>query len=87
MQIPDLDTLSLDDLKKLMLGVLEELARITAENAGLRVEINQLKGLKGIVTLTDDRRDKTSTQSRSRGSGDLAPCLHGRGSECPVRLG
>ena len=47
MQIPDLDTLSLDQLKKLMLGVLEELARISAENAALRVEINQLKGLKG----------------------------------------
>ena len=40
----------------------------------------------GIVTLTNDRRAKSCTQSRSCRSGDFAPCLHGRGSECPVRL-
>ena len=40
----------------------------------------------GIVTLADDRRDKSSIQSRSRRSSHLAPRLHGRGSECPVRL-
>ena len=40
----------------------------------------------GIVTLTNDRRDKSRTQSRLYRSRNLAPCLHGRGSECPVRL-
>ena len=40
----------------------------------------------GIVTLMNDRRDKSCTQSRSCRSGDLAPCLHGRGSERRVRL-
>ena len=40
----------------------------------------------GIVTLMNDRRDKSCIQSRSCRGGDLAPCLHGRGSERPVRL-
>ena len=39
-----------------------------------------------IVTLMNDRRDKSCIQSRSCRGGDLAPCLHGRGSERPVRL-
>jgi hypothetical protein len=47
MRIPDLDTLSLDQLKRLVLGIVEEMARISAENEALRAEINQLKGLKG----------------------------------------
>ena len=42
--------------------------------------------VKGIVTLMNDRRDKSCIQSRSCRGGDLAPCLHGRGSERPVRL-
>ena len=44
------------------------------------------KGQNGIVTLMNDRRDKSCIQSRSCRGGDLAPCLHGRGSERPVRL-
>ena len=43
--------------------------------------------LSGIVILTNDRRDKAPTQSRSCRRGDLAPRLHGRGSKCPARLG
>ena len=41
----------------------------------------------GIVTLTSNRRDKSSTQTRSCRSGDIAPRLHGSGPERPVRLG
>ena len=33
------------------------------------------------------RRDKSCTQSRSRGGGGLPPRLHGRGSERSVGLG
>jgi hypothetical protein len=40
----------------------------------------------GFVTLADDRCDKSSIQSRSRRSSHLASRLHGRGSDCPVRL-
>jgi hemerythrin len=47
MQIPDIDTLSFNQLKGLVLGILEELARISAENESLRAENNRLKGLKG----------------------------------------
>jgi hypothetical protein len=41
----------------------------------------------GIVTLTNNRCYRSSTQSRSCRSGDIAPRLHGAGSERPVRLG
>jgi hypothetical protein len=43
--------------------------------------------MKGIVTLTNNRCYRSSTQSRSCRSGDIAPRLHGAGSERPVRLG
>ena len=43
--------------------------------------------IRGIVTLTNNRRDESSTQSRSCRSGDIAPRLHGSGPERPVRLG
>ena len=35
------------------------------------------KQLQGIVTLMNDRRDKSCIQSQSCRGGDLAPCLHG----------
>jgi uncharacterized membrane protein len=41
----------------------------------------------GIVTLMDNRCYRSSTQSWSCRGGDIAPRLHGAGSERPVRLG
>ncbi len=44
---PDIDVLTPQALKPLALGLLEENARLAAENAALREEIARLKGLKG----------------------------------------
>lgn len=44
---PDIDSLPPFALKPLTLGLLEENARLTSENAALRDEIGRLKGLKG----------------------------------------
>ena len=60
MQIPDIDTLSVDQLKRLVLGILEELARISAENVSLRAENNRLKGLKGKPDITPSVPPKPS---------------------------
>ena len=40
----------------------------------------------GIVTLTNDGRDKSRTRSRLCCNRDLAPCLQSRDSECPARV-
>lgn len=45
--LPDVEGLGLDDLKKLGVELLEEVAALKAENAALREELARLKGLKG----------------------------------------
>ncbi len=45
--LPDIEVLSLDDLKRLVLHLLEEKVALRAEIMGLREEIARLKGLKG----------------------------------------
>ncbi len=44
---PDVDDLGLDELRKLVVELLERSAALKAENAALREEIARLKGLKG----------------------------------------
>jgi cell division septum initiation protein DivIVA len=44
---PDVDDLGLDDLRKLVVQVLEKIAVLEAENAALREEIARLKGVPG----------------------------------------
>ncbi len=43
--IPDVDDLSFDDLKKLVLRLFEEVSALRAENAAQAEEIARLKGL------------------------------------------
>jgi cell division protein FtsB len=47
-ELPDVDDLSVDDLNKLVLRVVEENAGLAAENAGLREEIARLKDLRAL---------------------------------------
>jgi hypothetical protein len=46
-RLPDIDELSIADLKRLLLEALAKIAELTAQNAALREEIARLKGLKG----------------------------------------
>jgi hypothetical protein len=50
-RLPDIDELSIADLKRLLLEALAKIAELTAENAVLREEIVRLKGLKGRPTI------------------------------------
>jgi hypothetical protein len=49
--LPDIEALSLDDLKRLVLQFLEEIAALKSEITALREEIAHLKGLKGRPNL------------------------------------
>ena len=46
-QSPDISTLNLEELQKLVLGLMQDMAQLRAENVLLREEIARLKGLKG----------------------------------------
>lgn len=59
----DLDALSLDDLKKLLVRALAETAQLKAENAALREEIARLKGLPGKPRLKPSGMDKQSERA------------------------
>ena len=54
----DIEDLSLEDLKRLLLEVLEENAKLRSENEALREEIARLKGLKGRPQLKPSGMDK-----------------------------
>ncbi len=58
--LPDIDALAVDDLKVLILRVIEENAGLKAENAALREEIARLKGLKGPPKLKPSGMEKGS---------------------------
>jgi hypothetical protein len=79
--IPDVDDLSINELKKLVLRLLEENAALKAEIAALREEVLRLKGLKGRPRLrpsgmepaTDGKaKDGTSGKRRGRGAKRMA---------------
>ncbi|HEX9809502.1 MAG TPA: transposase [Alphaproteobacteria bacterium] len=67
--LPDIDGLCGDDLKSLLLRVLEENAALRAEVAALRQENRRLKGLKGPPSLKPSGMDKGSEATSKRGSG------------------
>jgi hypothetical protein len=67
---PDLEGISTEELKRLLLGALEKIAALTAENAALRAEIARLKGLKGPPALKPSGMEKASpppTPPRGKG--------------------
>ena len=60
----DLEALDLDDLKRLVLQHLEEIAALKSEIAALREENARLKGLKGRPKLKPSGMDKTAAERR-----------------------
>jgi len=65
----DIDGLGVEDLKGLLLRVLEENAALRAEVAALRAEVRRLKGLKGPPSLKPSGMDKATEVRPKRGSG------------------
>lgn len=57
---PDVDALTSEGLKKLVLQLLEKVTSLEAENAALREEIARLKGLKGRPKLRPSGMDKAT---------------------------
>ncbi len=70
--LPDVEDLGGDDLKKLVLQLLEENAALRADVAALRAENRRLRGLKGPPSLEPSRpsgMDKETAPMPKRGSG------------------
>jgi hypothetical protein len=57
---PNVDDLGLDDLRKLVVELFEQIAAPKAENAALREEVARLKGLKGRPQLRPSGMDKAN---------------------------
>jgi hypothetical protein len=67
--LPDVEGLGVDDLKKLVLQLLEENATLHADVAALRAENRRLRGLKGPPSLKPSGMDKETEPTPKRGSG------------------
>jgi len=75
----DLDTATLDDLKRLVLSLVEEVGRLRADNAGLREEVARLKGLpakpklkpSGMEKKTERTEVKRRRKQKRRGAKGL----------------
>ena len=65
----DLDALDLDDLRRLVVQLVEEDARLRAENSALREEIARLKGLKRRPALKPSSMDKKAAARRKAKAG------------------
>ena len=66
---PDIEGLSSEGLKDLLLQVLEENARLRADVAALRAEVRRLKGLKGPPTIKPSGMEQQAKPAGKRGSG------------------
>lgn len=81
-QLPDIDDLSIADLKRLLLEALAKIAELTAENAALREEIARLKGLKGRPAVKPSRPSGMEGAS----SAEPAPASGKRRRGRPARM-
>lgn len=78
--LPDVESLGLDDLKKLVLKLLEENAGLCADVAALRAENRRLKGLKGPPDIKPSGMDR-SARSRAKARSGRAANKARRGSK------
>jgi len=76
----DFDALDLEELKRLVVQLLEEDARLRAENSALREEIARLKGLKGRPPLKPSGMDKKAAGRRKAKAG-RKQARRGRGTK------
>ena len=67
--LSDIEALAPDDLKGLVLQLLEDVVALKAENAALREEIARLKGLKGPPKLKPSGMEKATEPARAERSG------------------
>ncbi len=66
--LPDFEALGPEDLKRLVLQLLEEVAALRAENAMLRDEIARLKGLTGRPMIRPSGMDRATDPKPGGGS-------------------
>ena len=79
----DVDALTSEGLKKLVVQLLEKVASLEAENAALREEIARLKGLKGRPKLRPSGMDKV-TEPKPAGGKAGRRRRRGAVGEAPV---
>ena len=70
--VANIDVLSVDDLKKLVVEVFEANAELRAENAVLRDEIARLKGLKGRPKLRPSGMERSLPRRSRHGVGEAS---------------
>ena len=81
--LPDLDALSLDELKKLVVQLLVEVTALREENQQLRAENARLKDLPKKPKLAPGGMDKaTEPDKRGQNQADLAPPDRTSGNVC-----
>ena len=81
---PDLDALAPLALKPLTLGLLEENARLAAENAVVREEIARLKGLKGKPDIKPPTKPSGMTKATDAASRRERQAKRRRGAKRPT---
>ena len=80
---PDIDAIGPQALRPLTLGLLEENARLSAENASLREEIAHLKGLKGKPDIKPPTKPSGMAKATDAGSRQERRAKRRRGAKKP----
>ena len=85
-----IDDLGLDELRKLVVQLLAQIAALKSENAALREEIARLKGLKGRPKLRPsgmEPSDRATAQAADQAAeGQTGQARHPLGSGISLRL-
>ena len=79
--LPDIDDLSIAELKRVLLAALAKIAELTAENAALRDEIARLKGLRGRPAIKPSGMERATSPAPAKGKR-----RRGRGRQARVAV-